>query len=118
VWGLTETGEPSDTLRRVSSEPRRTPLEIAAIAVFGAAYFILGFAFLVGLPAVAIMRASQHGATIIGVLWGTFAVLFIGMVAQAIIRDRETRGWITFLAFGWLGVFPMIARAVRRLATR
>ena len=102
----------------MSSEPRRTPLEIAAIAVFSAAYFILGFAFLVGVPSVAIMRASQHGATIIGLLWGAFAVLFIAMVAQAVIRDRETRGWIMFLAFGWLGVFPMIARAVRRLATR
>jgi hypothetical protein len=98
----------------VSSEPQRTPLELAEIAVFSAAYFILGFAFFVGLPAVAIMRASQHGATIIGVLWGTFAVLFIGMIVQAIIRDRETRGWVAFLAFGWLGVFPVIARAVRR----
>jgi hypothetical protein len=98
----------------VSSEPRRTPLELAAIAVFSAASFILGFAFLVGLPTVAIMRASQYGATVSGVLWGTFAVLFIGMVLQAAIRDRETRGWVGFLAFGWLGVFPAIARAVRR----
>ena len=102
----------------MSSEPRRTPLELAAVAVFSAAYFILGFAVLVGLPAVAIMRASQHGATISGVLWGTFAVLFIGVVLPAIIRDRETRGWIGFLAFGWLGVFPAIARAVHRLIAR
>ena len=102
----------------MSSEPRRTPLEFAAIAVFSAACFILGLALFVGLPAVAIMRASQHGATISGVLWGTFAVLFIGIVLQAIIRDKETRGWIGFLAFGWLGVFPAIARAVRRLVAR
>jgi hypothetical protein len=102
----------------MSSEPRRTPLELAAVAVFSAAYFILGFAVFVGLPAVAIMRASQHGATISGVLWGTFAVLFIGVVLQAIVRDRETRGWIGFLTFGWLGVFPAIARAVLRLIAR
>jgi hypothetical protein len=94
--------------------PGRTPLELAAIAVFSAAYFILGVALFVGLPALAIMRGSQHGATISGVLWGTFAVLFIGTVLQAVIRDRETRGWIGFLAFGWLGVFPAIARAARR----
>ena len=94
--------------------PRRTPLELAAIAVFSAAYFILGFALFVGLPALAIMRALQPGATTSGVLWGTFAVVFIGVLLQAIIRDRETRGWIGFLAFGWLGVFPAIARAVRR----
>ena len=94
--------------------PRRTPLELAAIAVFSAAYFILGFALFVGLPTIAIMRASQYGATISGVLWGTFAVLFIGIALQAIIRDRETRGWIGFLTFGWVGVFPAIARAVPR----
>jgi len=108
----------TDTVPHVSSDPRRTPLEIVAISVFSAAYFILGFAFFVALPAVAIVRASQHGATITGVAWGAFAVLFLGVLVQAVIRDRETRGWITFLAFGWLGVFPMITRAVRRLATR
>ncbi len=102
----------------MSSQPRRTPLELAAIALYSAAYFILGFALLVGLPALAITRALQHGATISGVLWGTFAVLFIGTFLQAIIRDRETRGWIAFLAFGWLGVFPVIARAVRKLVAR
>ena len=109
--------QPASGLHRMKTErnePRRTPLELAAIAVFSAACFILGFSLLVGLPAVAIMRAAQHGATISGVLWGTFAVLFTGIVLQAIIRDRETRGWIVFLTFGWLGVFPAIARAVPR----
>ena len=86
--------------------------------LYSAAYFILGFALLVGLPALAISRALQDGATVSGVLWGTFAVLFIGMVLWAIIRDRETRGLIVVLAFGWLGVFPAIARAVRELVAR
>ena len=102
----------------MDEQPRRTPLELAAIGVFGVAYFAFAVAFFVGLPALAIVRALDHGATVAGVLWGMFAALFLGVVAYALVRDRETRGWILFALLGWLTLVPALGRRFRQFIRR
>jgi hypothetical protein len=102
----------------VTEEPRTTPLQFVLMVVFGVVYFTLALAIVVVLPAVAIVRAWASGFTPWGVLWGAFAALFLTLLVQALVRDRETRGWIVFFVFGWVAVFPLVARALRRLATR
>lgn len=94
----------------MDEQPRRTPLELVTITVFGAAYFAFAVAFFIGLPVLAIVRALDHGATVTGVLWGTFAALFLGTAAYALIRDRETRGWILFALLGWVNLVPALGR--------
>lgn len=102
----------------MTEKPRTTPLQVLMMVVFGLLYFTLALAIVVLLPAVAIVRAWESGFAPWGVLWGTFAVLFLALLVQALVRDRETRGWIVFFLFGWVAVFPLAARALRRLATR
>lgn len=102
----------------MSEEPRTTPLQLLMIVLFGVAYFALAVAIVVVLPAVAILRAWESGFTPWGVLWGAFAALFLAVLLQALVRDRETRGWVVFFLFGWVALFPLVARALRRLATR
>lgn len=102
----------------MSEEPRTTPLQLLMIVLFGVAYFALAAAIVVVLPAVAILRAWESGFTPWGVLWGAFAALFLAVLLQALVRDRETRGWVVFFLFGWVALFPLVARALRRLATR
>ena len=102
----------------MTEESRTTPLQLLMIVIFGFLYFTLAVAIVVVLPAVAIVRAWESGFTPWGVLWGAFAVLFLTLLVQALVRDRETRGWIVFFLFGWVAVFPLVARALRRLATR
>lgn len=98
----------------MDEQPRRTPLELVTIAVFGVAYVAFAVAFFIGLPGLAIVRALDHGATVAGVLWGTFAALFLGTTAYALVRDRETRGWILFALLGWLALVPTLGRRLRR----
>ena len=102
VWGVDE-------------QPGRTSLELVTIAVFGVAYVAFAVAFFVGLPALAIVRALDHGATLAGVLWATFAALFLGTAAYGLIRDREARGWILFALLGWLTLVPAVGGRLRRL---
>jgi hypothetical protein len=102
----------------MTGEPRTTPLQFVVIGVFSFACFALAITIVAGMPALAIVRAWQNGFTPGGVLWGALAALFLAVLAQAVVRDRETRGWIVFLLFGWVSVFPLMARALRRLATR
>jgi uncharacterized membrane protein len=102
----------------MAEQPRRAPTELAAIALFSIASFALALTITVGLPALGVVRAWQNGLTVSGLLWGAFAALFVAALAYAIVRDRETRGWVAFLLLGWLNVFPLIARGLRRLATR
>ena len=97
-------------------ETRRTPLELVMIALFGVAYFGFALAVFVGLPTLAIVRALDHGVTVTGFLWGFFAAVFLGTAAYALIRDRETRGWVVFALLGWLMVIPALASRLRRLA--
>ena len=102
----------------MTEESRMTPLQLLLMVVFGFAYFALAVAIVVVLPAVAIVRAWESGFTPWDVLWGAFAALFLALLGQALVRDRETRGWIVFFLFGWVAVFPLVWRALRRLATR
>ena len=102
----------------MGEQPRRTPLELVTIVLFGVAYVAFAVAFFVGLPVLAIVRALDHGATLAGVLWATFAVLFLGTAAYALVRDRETRGWILFALLGWLTLVPAVGRRLRRLVRR
>ena len=102
----------------MTEDSRMTPLQVLMMMVFGVMYFTLALAIIVVLPAVAIVRAWESGFTPWGVLWGAFAALFLALLVQALVRDRETRGWIVFFLFGWVAVFPLVARALRRLATR
>ena len=102
----------------MGDETRRTPLEVVTIALFGVAYFAFALAFFIGLPTLAIVRARDHGVTVTGVLWGAFAVLFLGTAAYALIRDREARGWILFALLGWVNLVPALARTLRKLIRR
>ena len=84
------------------------------MAVYTLASFLLAFVLIIGLPALAIVRAWNEGLTPQGVLWGSAAGVWLGLLLTAVIRDRETRGWITFLLGGWVLLIPDLVRTPRR----
>ena len=84
------------------------------MAVFTLATFLLAFIFIIGVPALAIVRAWDKGLTLQGVLWGSVAAVWLGLLLVAVIRDRETRGWMAFLLVGWVFRLPELTRTARR----
>lgn len=84
------------------------------MAVYTLASVLLAFILVIGLPALAIARAWSEGLTVQGVLWGSVAAVWLGLLVLAVIRDRETRGWMTFLLVGWVFLIPDLLRTARR----
>ena len=84
------------------------------MAVYTLATFLLAFTLIIGVPALAIVRAWGKGLTLQGVLWGSAAAVWVGLLLVAVIRDRETRGWMAFLLVGWVFRIPALMRTARR----
>jgi hypothetical protein len=96
----------------MSTYERRGLLELGGIVLFTPATFAVAIAIVVGMPVVALHRSFSSGMTNGGVAWGVLGFGWLAVVANAAIRNRETRGWLTLLLIGWVAV---VVRAVLRV---
>ena len=89
----------------------RTKLELASMVTFTILTFVLGAALTLGIPALLLIRAVDDGTTAWGLISGTAAAVWISALVYAVIRNRETRGWLVFALVGWLAsVGPLLRR--------
>ena len=59
--------------------------------------------FVIGMPTLFIVRAVDAGMSAWrGVLWGALAVVSVGGILQAVVRDAQTRGWLVVGLVGWI----------------
>jgi hypothetical protein len=103
-----------DHLSSDDIEPRRTRRELAVIAVTTVLTLVLGFAVLVGPVAIALFWLDREGITAFTVVWLVIAGAWVLLLANAAIRDAETRGWIAVALFGWLAFLAASARRLLR----
>jgi hypothetical protein len=94
------------------SEPRRSKLELASMLAYAILTFAFGVALTLGVPALLLYRAVVEGGTAWGLVSGVLGVAWAGVLAYAILRDRETRGWVAFALVGWVFYLRPLLRRV------
>jgi hypothetical protein len=86
------------------------------MVVYTIATAAFGVLLTVGVPTLLLLRAAREGATAWGLVSGLVGAAWIGLLAFAVGRDRETRGWVAFALVGWVFyLLPLLGRLGRRL---
>ena len=103
-------------------EAPRSKRELAYIVGFTILTFALGASLALGVPALLLIRAVDRDATAWGLISGAAGLLWIAVLLLAVIRQRETRGWLVFALVGWVSYLRPLLRhlgaAMRRSRTR